>query len=795
MISSIELQAISAIITSTDEDLVKELLSYDESFYSVFKPQIKFILEHHEKYNDTPDVFTFQAQYPDITLVAVTETKEFLTSELRKNKQHIILLETFNKLKDLGSGDVREAWQYIGNQFELASSLDDANPLNIIKDSERRAEQVKAYSKQSRIPTGFKEIDDCLYGGLSTVEELFLVVARTNNGKAQPLWSKVLTPSGWKTMRDIQVGDEVVGKNNDNGRVVQIFPQGQKDYYRVHFNDHTYAECCDDHLWEVLPAKRRERANNHYGEHQVLTLKEIRQTLDKNYSVDISEPIEFTSNFSLSHNLDPYLLGVILGDGCTRDNAVSITNKSHFIWDKVEAALLKCNCKRSGKDLKYIVGNTWNTNFVRNKLIDYGLFGLKSADKYIPDVYLTAPVPVRKALLAGLVDTDGYITNSNSQSWQFDTASDRLADGFEELARSLGVKVIRHTRKPSYYVTSDGESHLGVGNIHFSCRSEFNPFTLPAKAERYVKSEQTQLKRHCKKIVSVECVGKTECQCLMVDNNSHTYITDSYTVTHNTWVLTKMMESAQGAGFPVAFYSPEMQGAYLATRFDTWRNHFENSELHLGRYTDQYVDYLKALADQKTDAYIIEDKDAPGNAVNVPFLSNIVRKHNIKLLIIDGLSYLEDVKKGDTDYIKYKNLCLDLFKLSKTYGCAVVVAAQANRASLQEKDDKGECFPTLANLEGSDNPGRICTQAIAIRQIFDKHVLDVRLEKSRTAKNAKQTFSYSWDINTGNMKYIPNDQESTVEYSQPAASPKIISNQAQDVDLADDADDDEDVEF
>lgn len=445
MISSIELQVISAIITSTDEDLVKELLSYDESFYSVFKPQIKFILEHNDKYHDTPDVFTFQAQYPDITLVAVTETKEFLTSELRKNKQHIILLDTFNKLKDLGSGDVREAWEYIGNQFELASSLDDAKPLNLVKDSEERAELIKEYAKQSRIPTGFKEIDDCLYGGLSTVEELFLVVARTNHGKS--------------------------------------------------------------------------------------------------------------------------------------------------------------------------------------------------------------------------------------------------------------------------------------------------------------------------------------------------------------WVCTKMMESAQANGFPVLCYSPEMQGAYLATRFDTWRSHFENNQLYLGRYTEQYIDYLKALREQKTDAFILEDKDAPGNTVNIPFLANLVRKHKIKLLIIDGLSYLEDVKKSDTDYIKYKNLCLDLFKLSKTYGCAVVVAAQANRASLQEKDDKGECFPTLANLEGSDHPGRICTQAIAIRQIFDKHVLDIRLEKSRTAKNQKPVFSYSWDVNTGNMKYIPSDEDNTVEYTQPAASPKIISNQAQDVNLADDSDDDEDVEF
>lgn len=799
MIASIELQVISAIITSEDDDLVKELLSFDETFYSVFKPQIRFILGHYDKFNDTPDVFTFQSEFPDITLVAVSETKEFLTSELRKNKQHIILLETFNKLKDLGSGDVREAWQYIGNQFELASSLDDAKLLNIIKDSEERAQIVKDYAKQTRIPTGFKEIDNILYGGLSTVEELFLIVARTNNGKAQPLWSKVLTPTGWKRMGDIRVGDEVVGKDNDNGRVVQIFPQGTKKYYRVHFNDNTDVECCDDHLWEVLPGCRRERANIHYGEHEVLSLRDIRHSLSNNYSVDISKPIHFYNTFLSADNLDPYLLGVILGDGGIRDDAISISNESELIWNKISSALVTCRCKRSGKYNNYISGVSYDDNFVRQKLIEYGLMGVKSEDKFIPYSYLTAPIEVRKALLAGLVDTDGYISNTNSQSWEFDTSSDKLADSFEELARSLGVKVIRHPRKPSYYVTSDGVRHEGVGIVHFSCRSEFNPFTLPAKSSRFTISPQTQLKRHCKKIISVEYIGETECQCILLDNKSHTYITDNYTVTHNTWVCTKMMETAQANGFPVLYYSPEMQGAYLATRFDTWRNHFENSNLYLGRYDEHYTNYLKALSDQKTDAFILEDKDAPGNTVNVPFLENLVRKHHIKLLIIDGLSYLEDVKRSgtDTDYIKYKNLCLDLFKLSKMYGCAVVVAAQANRASLQEKDDKGECFPTLANLEGSDHPGRICTQAMSIRQIFDKHVLDVRLEKSRTANNQKPVFSYSWDVNTGNMQYIPGDDGTAQPqtFTQPAAQPKVISNKANDIELSDDDDDDEDVEF
>ena len=66
MITSIELQMISKILTSESEAEVDKLCSYDPSYYSVFKEQIEFILNHKDKYGDVPDLFTFQAQFPDI---------------------------------------------------------------------------------------------------------------------------------------------------------------------------------------------------------------------------------------------------------------------------------------------------------------------------------------------------------------------------------------------------------------------------------------------------------------------------------------------------------------------------------------------------------------------------------------------------------------------------------------------------------------------------------------------------------------------------------------------------------
>lgn len=157
------------------------------------------------------------------------------------------------------------------------------------------------------------------------------------------------------------------------------------------------------------------------------------------------------------------------------------------------------------------------------------------------------------------------------------------------------------------------------------------------------------------------------------------------------------------------------------------------------------------------------------DGVSVRRLETFVKKNGIKLLIVDGISYMTDDEKSSSDHEKYKHIAGGLFSLSKKYGCAVVLVMQANRETKESKDDKGDPFPTMYNAEGSDHPARIATQVFSLRQIFDKHVLDIRLEKSRMANNQNPILSYSWDVNTGNMQYLPGGAGS----DDPLASPVI----------------------
>ena len=101
MLESVELQVISKILRSEDEKEMDDLLSFDDTYYSIFKPHIQFIINHKLKYGNVPDIFTFLSQFPDIdSLVECNEPFEYLREQMRLNKMRILFVETFNRIKD-----------------------------------------------------------------------------------------------------------------------------------------------------------------------------------------------------------------------------------------------------------------------------------------------------------------------------------------------------------------------------------------------------------------------------------------------------------------------------------------------------------------------------------------------------------------------------------------------------------------------------------------------------------------------------------------------------------------------
>jgi len=372
------------------------------------------------------------------------------------------------------------------------------------------------------------------------------------SGKAQPLDAKVLTPNGWKHMGDIIPGDMVVAADGSPTMVEAVFPQGGKEIFRVEFSDGSATECCDEHLWLTQTYKERtasQRAtrlgrNWPHGAAKVRSLSEIRKTLvsphlgAKNHSIPVVGAVQFSAR---PLPLDAYVLGVLLGDGGLSGNSAVLSSADQEIIDMVAAKLPDyCELVHRGQydytiayrgAVRYASGGGMiPSNPVINALRDLGVFGLRSHEKHVPDLYLFNSTETRVALLQGLLDTDGWV-EGGGRSLRFTTASTKLADGVVSVVQSLGGVATRRSRLPSY--TYNGVLKIGreAHELTIALPPTIKPFRLKRKAEKFIPRTKYAPVRY---ITNVVPVGTKPAQCILVAHKDHLYVTDDFIVTHNT---------------------------------------------------------------------------------------------------------------------------------------------------------------------------------------------------------------------------------------------------------------------
>jgi len=328
----------------------------------------------------------------------------------------------------------------------------------------------------------------------------------------QPLYSKILTPKGFIKMEDAEIGMQICGTNGSTQEILGVFPKGEKEIYEVEFMDGKVVECCADHLWEVT---------NNSGIKQVKPTLEIakdyfRKDSDNNIRYKYYTPqtqVEFLENNS-EMPLDPYLVGVLLGDGSlSGSGSVEISlglAKKHILDNLVvpKGIIIKSTYVDSKNYYRVkLSGKTKNGKSMHDIVNSLGLLGKTSHTKFIPKSYLYASKNSRERLLQGLLDTDGHINKRGN--FEYSTVSEELTSDFLELVRSLGksINITKLHRKP-------GASY-----------SE-NPINRITELKGY---------KYGDKIVRVEKTGKiTQMQCIKVSNSDQLYITDNYVVTHNT---------------------------------------------------------------------------------------------------------------------------------------------------------------------------------------------------------------------------------------------------------------------
>jgi ATP-dependent DNA helicase RecG len=392
---------------------------------------------------------------------------------------------------------------------------------------------------------GQRKVSKEIFDGLATEHPMHrLLQGEVGSGKAQPLDSTVLTPAGFRRMGDLQGGDEVVVPDGEIAVIDGVFPQGERDVWRLVLSDGSSVECDDEHLWIVGTSGAWHRGQPP----KTMTTREIRlDTFKANGSskwyIPSAAPVDLGPDVELP--LDPYLFGLLLGDGSFRHN-LRLSTIDEEIRDAAASAVAP-DCRLvpvSGSRCDYTIQLKQRSGGVRNPVIQalrsLGLWGKTSHGKFIPEEFKNTSVKNRLALLQGLLDTDGTV-QKDGLSISLCSASLRLAEDVAWLVRSLGGRARVLPKKAAF-------------NVSVALPAEYAPFRLSRKADRVCPRPKYNTFR--RGIRAVEYVGRKPVQCISVAHSSHAYVTDNFTVTHNTMVALRAMLAVVDAGGQAAMLAP-----------------------------------------------------------------------------------------------------------------------------------------------------------------------------------------------------------------------------------------------
>ncbi|WP_424636744.1 PhoH family protein [Embleya sp. AB8] len=363
-------------------------------------------------------------------------------------------------------------------------------------------------------------------------------------GRAQPVFTKVLTPSGFRPIGELEVGDLVIGSSGEPTPVLGVYPQGAKDIYRVTAQDGSSTLCCGEHLWTVRTAADRRRDKPW----RVLETREmignLRAAHARRYELPLlTGPACFPER---AVPMDPYALGLLLGDGClTGATTPDFSTADPESATALEAALPGVRVRARNR-VDYVLNRVKAPgdvvtleNPVTGVLRELELLGGRSQSKFVPDAYLYNSAEIRLALLQGLLDSDGGPVTQSGRTCriQYTTTSILLRDDVVALVRSLGG--VAYSRRRAALGRPPGRANGRVVEhrhdahvIDIRLPEGVEPFRLTRKREKYRAAGGGG--RPMRHIESIEPAGREEAVCIQVAAADSLYVTEDYLLTHNT---------------------------------------------------------------------------------------------------------------------------------------------------------------------------------------------------------------------------------------------------------------------
>ena len=458
-------------------------------------------------------------------------------------------------------------------------------------------EYYQPHSKQQLILDAIK----------SGKKKIFVRAGR-QSGKALALDTPILTPSGFKSMGDIQVGDYVFSEEGVPTLVTfvsEVFLD--HDCYELTFSDGETIIADAGHRWKV--STKLDRKHNR-DELKVLTTEEMSRAVtyvgESNYKIFSTLPIELEDK---ELPIDPYLFGVWLGDGSTGEARISTAD------DEI---------------LESIRGLGYETTHYKNA--DYGVRGLLtelrglglardcktgvSKKKDIPEVYLLSSYSQRLALVQGLMDSDGWV--SKTGKLEFYNTNKNIIDKFRFLLSTLGITSKLRSKIP----TLNGKPCKKCYIVSFA--TELPICRLDRKKKRLCTPPKRRLPSKAVYITEIKKVKTVPTKCISVDSPSHLFLAGKSLIpTHNTQQSCDLasIKAALDPGSVVSIITPSLKQAnkiYWKKRTlqnfipSSWVRKEDNSELTIFLHNGSYIELdgsenIDAHRGDKKDLVILDE--------------------------------------------------------------------------------------------------------------------------------------------------------------------------------------------
>lgn len=388
-----------------------------------------------------------------------------------------------------------------------------------------------------------------------------LLQCPTGGGKCLVKGTMVLMFDG-STMpvENITIGDLIMGDDSTPRRVLSVCSGTEQCYDIIPRKGEKWG-CNESHILSLVCNGNSGRFKKgqvyDISVREYLSLSQSDRHILKQYRASI----DFKSENDLQ--IPPYFLGIWLGDGNTRQMIVSSPDEEirQYLADTFGETGFFNSDKRQGKCPSWRIlakDHKWLFRAFSSLM----LFG----SKHIPLEYKTASREARMELLAGLIDTDGYLGNGG---YEIIAKSDLLASDILFLARSLGFAAYRSKKQAQLKTWSEPRSY---NRIYISG----DVSEIPVKIARKKAAPRSQVKDVLRTGFTIEPRDIEQYYGFEIDGNRR-FVLGDFTVTHNTVMFNHIINLAEKKGYRVLVIADRRE---LINQ--TWARLWDAHHIHAG---------------------------------------------------------------------------------------------------------------------------------------------------------------------------------------------------------------------